>query len=213
MKKAILLAITLSLFLSSCGKKAESTEAVQGADVPTFDEVALGAAEQRAEYYREQAAELEKENLALKATLYEERATYEARIDALEASLYPEVAEALFEYSVSNGRATVTRYIGSGNVVVIPATLDGVPVTEIADRAFENNTTLTSVTIPDGVTHIGWFAFSGCIKLEGVTLPASLTSVEYGAFLNCPATLTVYCPADSYAERYAQSYGFAVKAG
>ena len=211
MKRAILISLVLTLFLSGCGKREDGTETVSNADVPTLESVAVSAAEQKAAYYREKAAVLEKELLELKATLYAERAEYEARIDALEAAVNADAAEALFTYTVEGGRATVTGYLGESAVVVIPSTLGGVPVCAIADRAFENCTELTRVTVGEGIEHLGWFAFSGCIGLESVTLPASLSKIEYGAFLNCPATLVVHCPAGSYAEQYAESYGFAVR--
>ncbi|MBQ9784739.1 MAG: leucine-rich repeat protein [Clostridia bacterium] len=213
MKKAILLAITLSLFLSGCGKREESTEALSNEDVPTLESVAVSAAEQKATYYQEKAAALEAELLALKASFYEERVAYEQRIDALETALSAgaEADESSFTYTVIDGRATVTGYQGRATAVVIPPTLGGAPVAVIADRAFEGNVTLTSLTVPDGVTYIGWFACSGCTALQSVSLPASLSHIEYGAFLNCPSTMTVFCPADSYAARYAESYGFAVK--
>ena len=83
--------------------------------------------------------------------------------------------------------------------------------TEKTHRAFADCRTLTAVAIPDGVTQIGWFAFSGCVMLERVTLPESLAAICYGAFQNCKSTLTVTCAVGSYAEQYAQSYGFAVK--
>lgn len=212
MKKAILISLVLTLFLTGCGnKRTGEDDSGTTESVPTLESVAVSAAEQKAAYYQEKAAELEKELLELKATLYEERVAYEARIDALEAAVNADAAEALFTYTIDGGRATVTGYLGDSAVVVIPSTLGGVPVCAIADHAFENCTELTRVTLGEGIETIGWFAFSGCVGLEGVTLPASLSSIEYGAFLNCPATLVFYCPAGSYAEQYAQSYGFAVK--
>ncbi len=41
---------------------------------------------------------------------------------------------------------------------------------------------LTSVTLPEGVTHIGFGAFSDCVGLESVSLPASLTTLGDWAF-------------------------------
>lgn len=41
---------------------------------------------------------------------------------------------------------------------------------------------LTSVTLPEGVTHIGFGAFSDCAGLESVSLPASLTTLGDWAF-------------------------------
>ena len=41
---------------------------------------------------------------------------------------------------------------------------------------------LSSVTLPEGVTHIGFGAFSDCAGLESVSLPASLTTLGDWAF-------------------------------
>ena len=111
-----------------------------------------------------------------------------------------------FTYSVNDGSAIITAYTGNYSVLVIPETLDGYPVTEIADSVFSGNTKLTSVHIPSGVKKIGWFAFSGCTSLKNVTLPKSLEEIGYDAFAYC-SRLTLYCASGSYAERFANSYG------
>ena len=64
--------------------------------------------------------------------------------------------------------------------LVIP---DG--VTSIGHRAFEHCSGLTSVTIPDGVTSIGYGAFQNCTGLTSVTIPGSVTSISYYAFYGC----------------------------
>jgi hypothetical protein len=48
----------------------------------------------------------------------------------------------------------ITAYPGSSNVVNIPSTIDGLPVTDIGTNAFEDCILLTNVTIPDSVTNI-----------------------------------------------------------
>ncbi len=61
-------------------------------------------------------------------------------------------------------------------------------VTSIADAAFIN-CDLTSITIPNIVTSIGYNAFEGCLSLTSVTLPDSLKTIGYNAFTDC-ANLT-----------------------
>ncbi len=50
--------------------------------------------------------------------------------------------------------------------VVIPESIDGVPVTAIGASAFRDCTNLTSITIPNSVTSIGELTFYGCSSLQ-----------------------------------------------
>ena len=50
--------------------------------------------------------------------------------------------------------------------MVIPDSIDGMPVTEIGDEAFLNNSALTSITVPQTVERIGARAFKGCTRLQ-----------------------------------------------
>ena len=50
-------------------------------------------------------------------------------------------------------------------------------VTRIGDAAFQNCTSLESVTIPESVTSIGNYAFNYCTYLTSVTIPEGVTSI------------------------------------
>ena len=78
--------------------------------------------------------------------------------------------------------------------VVIPASYNGKPVTEIGERAFARCTSLTSVTIPDSVTVIGESAFAGCTSLTSVTIPDSVTVIGESAFDWCGSLTSVTIP-------------------
>jgi hypothetical protein len=77
---------------------------------------------------------------------------------------------------------SITRYTGSGGVVTIPNTVNGLPVTRIGEGAFEHLASLTSVTIPNSVTNIGGLAFYVCYGLTNVMIPDSVTSIGSEAF-------------------------------
>ena len=74
--------------------------------------------------------------------------------------------------------------------VEIPPEIDGLPVTRIGDWAFGSDS-LTSVTIPDGVTSIGEGAFSSCADLTSLTIPDSVTSIGDYAFYFCTDLISV----------------------
>ena len=65
--------------------------------------------------------------------------------------------------------------------------------TEIPAGAFSDFNSLTSVTIPDGVTSIGGHAFSWCTGLTSVTIPDGVTAIEEYTFAGCSSlsSLTV----------------------
>lgn len=64
---------------------------------------------------------------------------------------------------------TITKYTGTESTVILPSTISSWPVTKIGEDAFQDNTTITSVTIPASVTEIGANAFAGCTNLTSVT--------------------------------------------
>ncbi len=75
---------------------------------------------------------------------------------------------------------------------VIPAEIDGFPVTNIGYNAFAYCSNLTSVVIPDSVIGIKSGAFRFCSELTSITIPDSVVSIWRCAFSNCPnLTITV----------------------
>lgn len=65
------------------------------------------------------------------------------------------------------------------------------PVAEIADYAFTWCRNLTSVTIPQSVSKIGYRSFHYCDKLSSVIIPSSVKSIGSMAFANCGLTSMV----------------------
>ena len=65
-------------------------------------------------------------------------------------------------------------------------------LTEIGYGAFEACSGLTSITLPSGVTSIGDYAFSTCSGLTSITLPSGLTEIGYAAFQYCSGLTSIY---------------------
>lgn len=89
-----------------------------------------------------------------------------------------------FAYTADGGEVTITEYIGESEHVLIPDTIDGLPVTALGHRAFYEKT-VTTVVVPDSVTEIGDLCFSGDNYLVSLTLPEELAELPYGALESC----------------------------
>ena len=97
-------------------------------------------------------------------------------------------------YQASDDAATLARYFGADSKVDIPAELGGKPVTSIGGDAFAGCSSLTEVTIPEGVTSIGEYAFAYCSSLTEVTIPEGVTSIRGAAFAYCSSLTEVTIP-------------------
>ena len=73
----------------------------------------------------------------------------------------------------------------ASGALIIPAAVNGLPVTAIGHSAFYDYSRLTSVIIPPSVTSIGPAAFGGCTGLRNMTIPNSVTSIGNWAFYYC----------------------------
>lgn len=95
-----------------------------------------------------------------------------------------------FTFEKENEGYRLIGYDGRNTEVTIPSIVRGVNV-YLIEGAFENNTSLTKVTIPDGVTCIGTAAFKGCSSLTSVTIPDSVTCIGTVAFEGCSSLTSV----------------------
>jgi len=98
----------------------------------------------------------------------------------------------------------ITGYTGRGGAVLIPATIEDMPVLEIGANAFEGlsdagNTTaarsITSLAIPDSVEVIGYAAFTNMGNLTRVTLPDGVKVIPMNTFNECRRLTTINLPA------------------
>lgn len=86
------------------------------------------------------------------------------------------------------------KYTGTVNIPE-KVTYNGVDydVTSIGSAAFQNSN-VTSITIPNSVTYIGWGAFSGCSGLKLITIPNSVTKIDGYAFDYCNGLTFITIP-------------------
>jgi BspA type Leucine rich repeat region (6 copies) len=111
--------------------------------------------------------------------------------------LVAEVRAQDFTFTNINGAICITgttTYSGLAGSVIIPSTINGLPVVSIGAAAFLTNFYLTSVTIPRSVTNIGAIAFQQCYALTNLALPDGPTTVGFGAFHACERLTSVTIP-------------------
>lgn len=68
--------------------------------------------------------------------------------------------------------------------IIIPSEIEGMPVVELADDAF-NRSIVKTVVIPDSILRMGEYLFSHSVQLKYVKLLAQITSLPKDIFNNC----------------------------
>ena len=90
---------------------------------------------------------------------------------------------------VNNDHAMLIGFSGSSFAdVVVADTVEGLPVTEIADSAFYYNTTIESINFGANVRKVGDYAFTCTTNLTSITGLNALTHVGSHAFYMCYVT-------------------------
>lgn len=100
-------------------------------------------------------------------------------------------------YNIANGNASIEKARiceGATRDLEVPAKLGGCQVVDIEDLAFEECYTMTSATLPQGVTNIGFYAFAGCQSLKSLKIPPSVVRIHSGAFKDCSSLKSVTIP-------------------
>lgn len=118
-----------------------------------------------------------------------------ARQNKIAGTTTEEQKNELFYYVQTDEEVVITgladRYVKE---LVIPSELNGLPVTEIATRAFDQCNSLRSVTVSSGVVKIGYEAFWACERLERVELPNTVLEIGENAFSCCSALNYINLP-------------------
>ena len=75
-----------------------------------------------------------------------------------------------FEYSVLDDGIAINKYIGSGDIVVIPSVIEGKSVVSLSGESFAQSN-VRAVFVPDSVKAIGKGAFEDCKSLSTLRVP------------------------------------------
>lgn len=92
--------------------------------------------------------------------------------------------------------------------IIIPPVYNGKNVINIAEGAFQNNTAIQSVVLPDTITSIRANAFSGCANLKTIKLSSNLIMLGEGCFAGCTSLKTIIIPKISSFAFYIKTNAF-----
>ena len=81
------------------------------------------------------------------------------------------------------------QYCYSLSSITIPS-----GVTSIGTQALYYCYSLSSITIPSGVTSIGNYAFQNCFSLSSITIPSGVTSIGNHMFVSCYSLSSITIP-------------------
>ena len=94
------------------------------------------------------------------------------------------VIENGFLLGIIDNQNYLIKYFGHDYAITLPLHYNNESYI-IREKAFENNSVITEIAIPQNVTGIGNRSFYGCTALESLTIPNAVTSIGDNAFEGC----------------------------
>ena len=108
---------------------------------------------------------------ALSESKPESTADYEEMIAFPFESMTEASPSSDFAYEISDGKVTVTDYLGTDTKIRLPETIEGAPVVAIGDGALADLSELKVLWIPDSVTSFGQEILKGSGKIYALRTP------------------------------------------
>lgn len=102
-------------------------------------------------------------------------------------------------YTINDGNACLVQYKNRTSDITIPDIIDGHPVTELGERLFSNEqSSATSISIPDTVKVIGIRTFENCKGITKITIPSSVEKIDEYAFNGCSSLSNIQFEGNIY---------------
>lgn len=98
-----------------------------------------------------------------------------------------------FFYNVYDTHVAITKYIGEGGDVIVPAQIEELPVYVIETGAFKGSA-VTNVIIEEGIAKIKSQCFAKCESLQTIQLPESLFFLGEDTFSSCSSLTEITFP-------------------
>ena len=86
--------------------------------------------------------------------------------------------------TLDDGTVEIRSYTGKRRYITVPDKIYEKTVSSIGDFAFDGQTRLRQVNLPNTITNIGKFAFRNCNNLYALNLPDGVKTIDENAFEN-----------------------------
>lgn len=179
MKKGFLIVILAAFFLSGCRQSVETSYNSIDTSETSIENLSYEVESQQS--LDQISVESVSDDEGNNQDKFIGNADYVDKID------WDNILDTSIEYlsfKTVDGTKTITGYTGYDDVVKIPESINGMPVTAIADNAFKNNMVIGHVRIPDSVTTIGVGAFEGSSVIS-VNIPKNFTAIPEKFVKDC----------------------------
>lgn len=115
-----------------------------------------------------------------------------------------DMAGAAYYYTISERGVTITGYEGKKMELLVPDSINGIPVCAIGKKAFFNTAGVYRIYLPDTLEEIGDWAFAHCRDLEEVYIPRKEYILGKALFVECEKLKRI-CLTESEKTRLSQT--------
>lgn len=98
-----------------------------------------------------------------------------------------------YQYNEEYEGIEILEYTGEEKKIIVPETIEGIPVTVIEEYAFFY-TDVKKLILPESIKVLKEHAIADCEKLESIVLPKNLIKIEKAAFAGCTKLKSIKLP-------------------